>query len=47
MRSIPLIDVAVSLAIVPELSNDKKISKFISKVEEIITVTNPKLLKEP
>ena len=45
MRNVPIIDLAVSFQYLPLLGSDKKILRFLTKVEEMIELTNPKLLK--
>lgn len=46
MRDLKLDDLAIAMQFLSEIDN-KKSDKFFKKLEEILTVTNPKLLKQP
>ena len=46
MRHVPMVDLAASLTFLSQLGDDRKILRYLAKVEELIELTNPKLLKQ-
>ena len=46
MRHVPMIDIGLSCQYLNLLQSPKKILRYISKIEELIEFTNPKLLKQ-
>ena len=46
MRHVPLIDISLSCQYLHLLQSPKKIMRYVSKIEELIEFTNPKLLKQ-
>ena len=46
MRHVPMVDLAASLTFLSQLGDDRKILRYLAKVEELIEFTNLKLLKQ-
>ena len=47
IRNLPLVDVAMSLRYLVLLNDEKKVQKFLVKLQNHIETTNPQLIKKP
>ena len=46
MQNVPIVDLALSLEFLSSLDDERKITRYVSRLQETLEVTNPVILKK-